>query len=55
MSDLSGRSEIDRQVKCLQELLDKARLTSLDHDNREHLHIIQLCLDMAIDRLIMIR
>ncbi len=22
---------------------------SLDFDNREHLHIIQLCLDLAID------
>ena len=29
-------SEIERQVKLLQEMLGNARITSLDFDNREH-------------------
>ncbi len=41
-------SEIEHKVKRLQELLSNSRRTSLDFDKREHLHIIQLCLDMAI-------
>lgn len=42
---------IDCKVKHLQQLLGNARLTSIDFDNREHLHAIQLCLDIAIDRI----
>jgi hypothetical protein len=42
-------SEIALQAKRLQELLASARLSDLDFDNREHLHIVQLCLDLAID------
>lgn len=41
-------SEIELKVKRLQELLGNSQFMSLDFDNREHLHIIQLCLDMAI-------
>jgi hypothetical protein len=44
-------SDIDHRVRRLEELLGDVKLTSLDFDNREHLHVIQLCLDMAIDRL----
>ena len=44
-------SEINYRVRLMQEMLSEARLTSLDFDNREHLQVIQLCLDMAIDRL----
>ncbi|MGA9139761.1 MAG: hypothetical protein WBZ29_06030 [Methanocella sp.] len=48
MSNTSDLSEIEQRAQRLLELLDKARLSSLDFDNREHLHIIELCLDTAI-------
>jgi hypothetical protein len=51
MSDIPDLSVIERQAKRLLELLEKARLTSLDFDNREHLHVICLCLDTAIDHM----
>jgi hypothetical protein len=41
-------SEIECRIKRLHELLDNAPLMSLDFDSREHLHVIQLCLDTAI-------
>jgi hypothetical protein len=44
-------SEIERKVTRFQELLGNSQLRSLDFDNREHLHIIQLCLDLAIAHL----
>jgi hypothetical protein len=50
MSNVAELSEIGRQAKRLLELLDNARITRLDFDSREHLQVIELCLDMAIDR-----
>jgi hypothetical protein len=46
--DLSG---VGQRVVRLHELLDHARLTGLDFDDREHLHVVLLCLDMAIDHM----
>ena len=51
MSNIPDLSEIELQAKLLHELLDHVQLSGLDFDNREHLHVIGLCLDMAIDRL----
>jgi hypothetical protein len=48
MSNIPDLSEIERRAHRLLELLNKARLTSLDFDNREHLQVIELCLDTAI-------
>ncbi len=44
-------SAIECRINLLQELLDGARLTGLDFENREHLHIVQLCLDLAIEHM----
>jgi hypothetical protein len=44
-------SAIEGQVKLLQEMLGSARITCLDFDNRENIHIIRICLDLAIDRM----
>jgi hypothetical protein len=50
MSNVSELVEIGHRAKRLIELLESARLSALDFDNRQHLQVIQLCLDMAIDR-----
>ncbi len=49
MSDLSGRSEIGQRTRRLLELLDGMYLSNLDFDNREHLQVIELCVDLAIE------
>jgi len=43
-------SVIESQARRLLEMIEKARFTSLDFDNREQLHVISLCLDTAIER-----
>ena len=50
MSNVSELSEIGSRAKRLLEMLESVRLSAPDFDNRQHLQIIQLCLDMAIDR-----
>ncbi len=50
MGNVYELSEIRDRAKHLLELLDNAQLSSLDFDNREHLQVIELCLDLAIDR-----
>jgi hypothetical protein len=50
MSNVSELSEIGHRAKRLLELLDSARVSSLDFNNREDLQVIELCIDMAIDR-----
>jgi hypothetical protein len=50
MSNVSELSEMGHRAKRLLELLDSAHLSCLDFDSREHLQVIELCLDMAIDR-----
>jgi hypothetical protein len=50
MSDTPDLSAIEQRARRMLELLDEVRPTSLDFDNREHLQVIGLCLDMAIDR-----
>jgi len=50
MSNVSELSEIGHRAKRLIDLLDSARLSCLDFDNRENLQVIELCIDMAIDR-----
>ena len=49
MSDLPGRSEVGQRTRRLLELLDGMYLSNLDFDNREHLQVIELCVDMAIE------
>jgi hypothetical protein len=48
MSNIPDLSEIELRAQRLLELLDNVSLSGLDFDNREHLHIIELCLDTAI-------
>jgi hypothetical protein len=55
MSDVYELSEIGHRVKQLLELLDGVHLSDLDFDNRENLQVIEMCLDMAIDRVEKIR
>ena len=49
MSNVPELSEIEHRARRLLELLDYANLSCLDFDNKEHLQVIVLCLDMAID------
>lgn len=55
MSEIPELTAIEQRTRRLLELLNDVRPTSLDFDNREHLHIIQLCLDTAIDHVKKIR
>ena len=55
MNDIPDLAAIEQRARCLLELLDEVRPTRLDFDNREHLHIIRLCLDTAIDHVEKIR
>lgn len=50
MSNVAELSKMDDQAKRLLELLDNVCIARLDFDSREHLQVIGLCLDMAIDR-----
>ncbi len=49
MNNIPDLSGIECRARRLLELLEKVHLTSLDFDNREHLHVICLCLDTAIE------
>ena len=49
MSEVSELSEIGHRAHQLLDLLDDVHLSPLDFDNREHLQVIELCLDMAIE------
>ncbi|OPY28863.1 MAG: hypothetical protein A4E28_01250 [Methanocella sp. PtaU1.Bin125] len=48
MSNIPALAEIEYRAQRLLELLDNIRLSGLDFDSREHLHVIGLCLDTAL-------
>jgi hypothetical protein len=42
-------SAIEGRARRLLEIIEKASLTGLDFETREHLHVISLCMDTAIE------
>ena len=55
MSKVPDLLAIEHRAQRLLEMLKQARVTSLDFDNREHLHVIGMCLDLAISHVEMIK